>query len=232
MDTMRINDISTGKNVNVTIISSEEIADGTLHVVRYNAKTSAEVDCTFAVIEYADNIVCQNDWQSRPATADEIADTNWVDCTPVYDEDDSSYDIYIGTNNEEPTAHGAEYVFDGFNPADAITRFVSSEDAMRELRMHYDNVTELSAFDDEMSASIFPLEDGSYELHIYVDETDTAITIPPTEFMSITDAADELDISRQRVHVLLKDGTLSGRMVGNAWIVCRESVENRMQHQK
>lgn len=143
-----------------------------------------------------------------------------------------SFDIYIGTNGEEATAHGAEYVYDGLNPADALTRFVADLYAMRELHDHYESVTELSAFDDEMSASIFPLEDGSYELHIYVDETDTAITIPPTEFMSITDAADELNISRQRVHVLLKDGTLSGRMVGNAWIVCRESVENRMQHQK
>lgn len=140
-----------------------------------------------------------------------------------------TFDVYIGINGEAATASGPEYVYDGLNPADTLTRFVSSEDAMRELRMHYDNVTELSAFDDYMSASLFPLEDGSYELHIYVDETDTAITIPPTEFMSITDAADTLDLTRQRIHVMLKSGKLTGRMIGSTWVVCRESVIRRRE---
>lgn len=140
-----------------------------------------------------------------------------------------TFDVYIGINGEAATASGPEYVYDGLNPADTLTRFVSSEDAMRELRMHYDNVTELSASDDDMSASLFPLEDGSYELHIYVDESDTAITIPPTEFMSITDAADTLDLTRQRIHVMLKSGKLTGRMVGSTWVVCRESVIRRRE---
>ena len=79
---MTIKDHISGRNVEVEVVSSEQISDGTLHVVRYTAKTSAEVDCEFSIIEYPDNIVCQSDWQCRPATADEIEDTNWSDCTP------------------------------------------------------------------------------------------------------------------------------------------------------
>lgn len=140
-----------------------------------------------------------------------------------------SFDIFIGTNGEEATAHGAEYVYDGLNPADALTRLVADLYAMRELHGHHESVTELSAFDDDMSASLFPLEDGSYELHIYVGDGDTVITIPPTEFMSITDAADTLDLTRQRVHVMLKSGKLTGRMIGSTWFVCRESVMRRRE---
>ena len=140
-----------------------------------------------------------------------------------------SFDIYIGIDNQEPTASGPEYVYDGLNPADALTRFVADLYAMRELHDHHESVTELSAFDDDMSASLFPLDDGSYELHIYVDETDTAITIPPTEFMSITDAAAMLDLTRQRIHVMLKSGKLTGRMIGSTWVVCRESVMRRRE---
>ena len=41
--------------------------------------------------------------------------------------------------------------------------------------------------------------------------------------LSITDAAYELDVTRQRVHAMLKGGKLKG----NTWVVCRESVVRR-----
>jgi len=142
----------------------------------------------------------------------------------------TSYDIYTGFNNDEATAKSATFEYDGMNPADALTKFVADEYAIAEARgLHEDEtLTELTAFDDDMSASVYPLEDGTWELHIYIDETDTAITIPATEYVSLTDAADILGISRQRVHVMLKSGQLNGRKVGSTWIVSRQSVEKRM----
>lgn len=137
------------------------------------------------------------------------------------------FDIYVGTNGEEATSHGAEYVFCGYNAADALTRFVANEDAIDELRHDHLDFDMLAAFDDETSASLFPLDDGCWELHVYADDADMAITIPPTEFVSITDAADILGISRQRVHVMLKGGQLHGRKVGTTWMVCLSSVAGR-----
>ena len=141
----------------------------------------------------------------------------------------TSYDIYIGTNGSEATDHGAEFTYDGLNPADALSKFVADPEAMADARARHADLTELAAFDDGMNASISPLDDGSFELHIYADETDTAITIPPTEFTSITDAADMLDVSRQRVHAMLRGGQLAGRMVGNAWMVSKASVNARLK---
>jgi hypothetical protein len=38
-----------------------------------------------------------------------------------------AYDIYVGTNGEEATAHGPDYAYEGMNPADALTRMVFTE---------------------------------------------------------------------------------------------------------
>lgn len=138
MTIITIKDPIAKSNVVVSIKSSEDISGGVYHVVSYEAKTSAEVDCTFAVIEYDEgNMVCQNDWQGAVVGVDEIADCEWMDCTP----DDS-------------------------------------------------------------------------------DER---------EEYSITEAAEMLGVSRQRVHVLLQNGQLEGRKVGNAWNISRESIERRMK---
>ena len=137
----------------------------------------------------------------------------------------TKHSIYIGTNGEEATAHGAEYVQDGMNPADALAKFVNDADTMREVRGDHPELTSIAAFDDEISAAVYPLDDGSWELHIHIGEADTAITIPPTEFVSLTYAADMLDVTRQAVHKLLQAGKLDGRKVGNTWSVCRASVE-------
>ena len=139
------------------------------------------------------------------------------------------YDIYAGYGNEEPGATMPVFEYEGMNPADALARFAADQDAMREARSMGD-LTGLEASDDEMVASLHPMCDGSFELHVHVDGTDTAITVPPTEFMSITEAADALDLTRQRVHVLLQGGQLHGVKVGNAWVVYRASVMDRLAH--
>lgn len=46
--------------------------------------------------------------------------------------------------------------------------------------------------------------------------------------ISMTEAAEMLDVSRQRVHVLLQNGQLEGFKVGNTWNVYKSSVENRL----
>lgn len=45
---------------------------------------------------------------------------------------------------------------------------------------------------------------------------------------SITEAAEILGVSRQRVHQMLQAGQLNGHKVGNAWAVYRYSVEGRL----
>lgn len=140
------------------------------------------------------------------------------------------FNIYVGANGEEATSHGAEFGHRGLNVADALTRFVMDDGAMGELRHDHPDFGELAAFDDYSSASIFPIEDGSWELHYYdCDGGDLAITIPPTEFVSVTDAADMLGITRQRVQILVVNGKLNGRMVGSTWMITRASVEKRME---
>ena len=46
--------------------------------------------------------------------------------------------------------------------------------------------------------------------------------------ISMTEAAEMLDVSRQRVHVLLQNRQLEGFKVGNTWNVYKSSVENRL----
>lgn len=46
--------------------------------------------------------------------------------------------------------------------------------------------------------------------------------------ISMTEAAEMLDVSRQRVHVLLQNGQLEGFKVGNTWNVYKSSVKNRL----
>lgn len=138
------------------------------------------------------------------------------------------YDIYVGTNGEEATSHGAEFVHEGYNPADALTGFVANSGAMQMLHRDTPDFDELAAFDGEMSAMLYPLEDGSWELHILTDEADTVVTIPPTEYVSASDAAEMLGVTRQRVNVLASKGKLNGEIVGNTWMIARASVETRM----
>lgn len=45
---------------------------------------------------------------------------------------------------------------------------------------------------------------------------------------SITEAAENLGVSRQRVHAMLKAGQLEGRKIGNTWAISRDSVAKRL----
>ena len=47
------------------------------------------------------------------------------------------------------------------------------------------------------------------------------------EVLSITEAAELLGVSRQRVFTMLKEGKLEGRKVGRTWSVYKESVDAR-----
>ena len=154
----------------------------------------------------------------------------------------TTYDIYTGYNNEEATGHGAEFVYSGMNPADALSRFVADSDVMREIRdATKGELTEITAFDDEMTASVYPLEDGTFELHLYVNDTDTAITLPataniataaeigidPGEWISVPEAAGILGVHRNRVLQLIKEELLDAHKVGQRWNINRSSVESR-----
>lgn len=46
--------------------------------------------------------------------------------------------------------------------------------------------------------------------------------------VSMTEAAELLGLSRQRVHILLNNKQLDGFMVGNAWLVYRDGIESRL----
>lgn len=47
--------------------------------------------------------------------------------------------------------------------------------------------------------------------------------------LSVSEAAEMLGVTRQRVQVMLTKGKLDGVKVGNTWIVYRDSVNKRMQ---
>lgn len=87
------------------------------------------------------------------------------------------YDIYIGTENQVATAHGAEYVSYGVNPAHALCMLTNNKKIMDEICKEHPDVTELFAFDADMSASIFIGKYGTYELHVYGYGTETVMTI-------------------------------------------------------
>ena len=82
LSSIEIKDPATGMNVTVDAESKADVDGGVLYTVAYSAKSSTEVDCRFAVIDYGDNMVCQSDWQAVAATPDTIADYTWMDCTP------------------------------------------------------------------------------------------------------------------------------------------------------
>lgn len=79
METMHIYDSDAEANIEVEVVSSTEIEDGTYHVVTV-------WDMTFAIIEHDDGtVVSQNDWQGETVPVEQIADERWRDVTPVPD---------------------------------------------------------------------------------------------------------------------------------------------------
>lgn len=49
----------------------------------------------------------------------------------------------------------------------------------------------------------------------------------PSPYLSITEAAELLGVSRQRVFVLVTNGHIDGVKIGDTWIITRKSVEKR-----
>lgn len=154
----------------------------------------------------------------------------------------ATFDIYTGYNGEEATGHGAEFVFDGMNPADALAKFVADYDLMRSIRdAAKGELTSITAFDDDFVASVYPSEDGTFELHLYIDEADIEVTLPATprlataaemgldlnEWISVAEAAEILGVHRNRVLQLANDGSLDAHKVGQRWNISKVSVESR-----
>ena len=132
----------------------------------------------------------------------------------------NTYEIYTNENGQETTSHGADYVSRGFNPADAVSRFIGSE--------NLSGITEVTAFDDEMTSTAYLCEDGNWELHFEIDDIDNVITLPCVDYVSVTEAAEMLEVTRQRVLAMVNNGKLNGLKVGNTWVVRRASVNKRM----
>ena len=50
-----------------------------------------------------------------------------------------------------------------------------------------------------------------------------------SNLLSVSEAAEMLEVTRQRVLAMINNGKLDGVKVGNTWIVYRDSVNKRMQ---
>ena len=50
------------------------------------------------------------------------------------------------------------------------------------------------------------------------------------DIISLTEAAELLNVARQRVHILLQNGQLEGFKVGNTWNVYKSSVDSRLSN--
>ena len=118
------------------------------------------------------------------------------------------------------------YAVDSYEPTSGtITRlFVGTlEDAEKMMRDYYSEPAENSLAPFHR-CSIISASDAHAFFAGEVDEL-------PSERgeYSITEAAGILDVSRQRVHAMLKSGILEGHKVGNQWSIYRWSVENRFE---
>lgn len=118
------------------------------------------------------------------------------------------------------------YAIDSYNPIDGKIRrlFVgSAEEARNLLHSSYAilrDTTETPFYRCQLiteNEAMAYLDGEAYELE---DERGE---------YSITEVAGILDVSRQRVHAMLKSGILQGHKVGNQWSIYRWSVENRIE---
>ena len=86
-------------------------------------------------------------------------------------------------------------------------------------------ITDLRSYDN-WDYAILSDENGTIIATVYRDGG--IIDTEHDDVVSITEAAEMLGISRQRVHAMLQGGQLDGYKVGNAWSVFRASIENRL----
>lgn len=61
---------------------------------------------------------------------------------------------------------------------------------------------------------------------IFADYAERIASMESDELVSMTEAAELIGVSRQRVHQLLQAGKLDGYKVGNTWSIYRYSVES------
>lgn len=75
MKKITIYDADANCNIDVSVIRSVEIAEGTWHEVEFD-------DLRFAIIAHESDIVSQNDWQGQTVEIGEIETETWRDVTP------------------------------------------------------------------------------------------------------------------------------------------------------
>jgi excisionase family DNA binding protein len=152
-----------------------------------------------------------------------------------------TYEITIMTKSVmdagKSSDYGDAYIQEGQNPADAITRFVT-DPGFATIEAEYadkgDPIATIECLDndpdgDGIVATASNDPDGSWALEIQTEDFDVCrITLPATRYMSVAEAAEALDVNRQRVHQLIKSGKLSARKVGGSWTVSEASVRYRI----
>lgn len=117
------------------------------------------------------------------------------------------------------------YAIDSYDPTDGTIRrlFVGTEDdAIKMMRDYYARPTDL-AMQPFYRCSLI----DSDKAHVFFAGETDELDDERGEY-TITEAAGILGVSRQRVHVLLKNGQLDGHKRGNSWFIYRHSVENRL----
>lgn len=116
------------------------------------------------------------------------------------------------------------YSIDSYNPiSGGVSRlFVGTEEEATKIMIdNYATPTEYAMQPFYRCALISESEAREYFEGISREINEPAV-------MSLTEAAEMLGVSRQRVHVLLTNGNLDGYKVGNTWNISRDSVNKRM----
>lgn len=115
------------------------------------------------------------------------------------------------------------YAIDSYDPTNGtINRlFVGTEDDAMQMMREYAQPTDLAMQPFHRCSLISESDAKAYFDGIKTELYERGV-------ISLTEAAEMLGLSRQRVHVLLQNRQLDGFKVGNAWNVYRSSVEKRM----
>ncbi|MBQ9002144.1 MAG: helix-turn-helix domain-containing protein [Eggerthellaceae bacterium] len=79
---------------------------------------------------------------------------------------------------------------------------------------------------DNWDYAILSGDDGEIIATVYNDSN--GADADGGDLVDVSEAAELLGVSRQRVHQLLQAGQLEGRKVGKTWYVYRHSVDNRL----
>ena len=129
--------------------------------------------------------------------------------------------------NWETEQYNEWCAIDSYDPISGTIKrlFVGTvQDAIDRMSAYYTAPSDTAQDDFYRCSYISPTD----ALAFFNDEVDE---LPDERGMyDVTTTAGMLDISRQRVHQLIKSGQLEGRKIGKTWYVYRYSVENRMHN--